>query len=137
MEEETITVNKAFDFIINEFGNRMMLAAALGQSFEGERDLYTVLGYPKSLSFADYYAKYTRQDIAARIVETVHRHKKPVVVSVNVVSGADAVYNRFGQVMDSGGVPTYLTAERAMVCLNEFVRYRLVKERGRIGEWLR
>jgi hypothetical protein len=70
-------------------------------------------------------------------VDTVHRHKKPTVVSVNVVSGADAVYNRFGQVMDSGGVPTYLTAERAMACLNEFVRYRLVKERGLMAEWLR
>ena len=46
-------------------------------------------------------------------------------------------YNRFGQIMDSGGVPTYLTAERAMVCLNEFIRYRLVKERGLMGEWLR
>jgi 3-hydroxypropionyl-CoA synthetase (ADP-forming) len=77
------------------------------------------------------------KNIAARIVDTVHRHKKPTVVSVNVVSGADAVYNRFGQVMDSGGVPTYLTAERAMTCLNEFVRYRLVKERGLMSEWLR
>jgi hypothetical protein len=56
---------------------------------------------------------------------------------VNVVSGADAVYNRFGQVMDSGGVPTYLTAERAMVCLNEFVRYRLFKEKRVFSEWLR
>ena len=56
---------------------------------------------------------------------------------MNVVSGADAVYNRFGQVMDSGAVPTYLTAERAMVCLNEFIRYRLVKEKNLRAEWLR
>jgi len=89
------------------------------------------------LHTTDSEIEHFEKNIAARIVDTVHRHKKPVVVSVNVVSGADAVYNRFGQVMDSGGVPTYLTAERAMVCLNEFVRYRLVKERGRIGEWLR
>jgi len=47
------------------------------------------------------------------------------------------VYNRFGQVMDSGGVPTYLTAERAMICLNEFIRYRLIKEKRVINEWLR
>ena len=77
------------------------------------------------------------KNIAARIVSTVHKHKKPTVVSVNVVSGADAVYNRFGQVMDSGGVPTYLTAERAMVCLNEFIRYRLFKEKRVFSEWLR
>jgi len=89
------------------------------------------------LHTTDSEIEHYEKNIAARIVETVHRYKKPVVVSVNVVSGADAVYNRFGQVMDSGGVPTYLTAERAMVCLNEFVRYRLVKERGLMGEWLR
>jgi 3-hydroxypropionyl-CoA synthetase (ADP-forming) len=78
-----------------------------------------------------------KDNIAARIVHAVHRHKKPTVVSVNVVSGADAVYNKFGQVMDSGGVPTFLTAERAMVCLNEFIRYRLNRERGNLSEWLR
>jgi acyl-CoA synthetase (NDP forming) len=77
------------------------------------------------------------KNIAARIVETVHRRRKPVVVSVNVVSGADAAYNLFGQVMDSGGVPTFLTAERAMVCLNTFVRYKLITERRVISEYLR
>ena len=85
----------------------------------------------------DEEMEHYERNIASRIVETVHRHMKPVVVSVNVVSGADAVYNRFGQVMDSGGVPTYLTAERAMVCLNAFLRYKLIKEQNRISEWLR
>jgi 3-hydroxypropionyl-CoA synthetase (ADP-forming) len=89
------------------------------------------------LHTTDEEIEHYERNIAARIVETVHRYKKPTVVSVNVVSGADAVYNRFGQVLDSGGVPTFLTAERAMVCLNEFIRYRLVRERGRIEEWLR
>jgi acyl-CoA synthetase (NDP forming) len=89
------------------------------------------------LHTTDQEIEHYERNIAARIVATVHKHKKPTVVSVNVVSGADAVYNRFGQVMDSGGVPTYLTAERAMVCLNEFIRYRLIKERHVISEWLR
>jgi len=89
------------------------------------------------LHTTDEEIEHYEKNIAARIVETVHKHNKPTVVSVNVVSGADAVYNRFGQVMDSGGVPTYLTAERAMACLNAFVRYHLVKERGIISEWLR
>jgi acyl-CoA synthetase (NDP forming) len=70
-------------------------------------------------------------------VNTVKKHKKPVVVSVNVVYGADALYNKFGQVLDSGGVPTFLTAERAMVCLNAFIRYRLNRERMRLSEWLK
>jgi 3-hydroxypropionyl-CoA synthetase (ADP-forming) len=89
------------------------------------------------LHTTDAEIQHYEKNIAARIVEIVHKHNKPTVVSVNVVSGADAVYNRFGQVMDSGGVPTYLTAERAMTCLNAFIRYHLVKERGIISEWLR
>jgi acyl-CoA synthetase (NDP forming) len=78
-----------------------------------------------------------KENIAARIVSLVHRYKKPTVVSVNVVSGADAAYNKFGQVMDAGGVPTFLTAERAMTCLNEFIRYRLIREKNLFSEWLK
>ena len=89
------------------------------------------------LHTTDEEIEHYEKNIASRIVETVHKHKKPTVVSVNVVSGADAVYNKFGQVMDTGGVPTYLTAERAMVCLNTFIRYKLIKERHILSEWLR
>jgi acyl-CoA synthetase (NDP forming) len=78
-----------------------------------------------------------KANIAARIVNRVHKHKKPTAVSVNVVSGADAAYNKFGQVLDAGGVPTFLTSERAMTCLNEFVRYRLIRERNLLSEWLK
>ena len=76
-------------------------------------------------------------NIAARIVEIVHRYKKPTVVSINVVSGSDAVYNKLGQVLDIGRVPTFLTAERAMVCLNEFIKYRTTKDSKAYSEWLR
>jgi 3-hydroxypropionyl-CoA synthetase (ADP-forming) len=78
-----------------------------------------------------------RLNIAARIVEIVHRYKKPTVVSINVVSGSDAVYNKLGQVLDIGRVPTFLTAERAMVCLNEFIKYRTTKDSKAYSEWLR
>jgi hypothetical protein len=54
-----------------------------------------------------------------------------------VVSGADAVYNKFGQILDAGGVPTFLTAQRAMVCLNAFIRYRLTRASGALSEWLK
>ncbi len=77
------------------------------------------------------------QNVAARIVKLVHKYKKPTVASINVVSGSDAAYNRIGQVLDAGGVPTFLTAERAMLCLNEFIKYRLTKETKAISEWLR
>ncbi|MFW6137757.1 MAG: hypothetical protein ACOC7U_01155 [Spirochaetota bacterium] len=47
------------------------------------------------------------------------------------------MYNKLGQTLDSGGVPTFLTAERAMSCLNEFIRHRMIKETGAFSEWLR
>ena len=78
-----------------------------------------------------------KENIAVRIVKMVWKHKKPAVVSVNVVSGADASYNRFGQVLDAGGVPTFFTAERAMTCLNEFIRYRHIREKNLLSEWLK
>lgn len=76
-------------------------------------------------------------NIAARIVRLVHRYKKPTVVSVNVVSGADAVYNSLGKTLDSGGVPTFLTANRAIFCLNAFVRYHMLRQGAALGEWLK
>ncbi|MFZ7126016.1 MAG: acetate--CoA ligase family protein [Desulfobacterales bacterium] len=78
-----------------------------------------------------------RENIAARIVRQVHRHRKPTVVSINVVSGADALYNRFGQILDAGGVPTFLSASRAMASLNAFIRHRLTRKSRAFAEWLR
>jgi 3-hydroxypropionyl-CoA synthetase (ADP-forming) len=78
-----------------------------------------------------------KMNIAARIITIVHKYKKPTVVSINVVSGADAVYNRLGQILDMGRVPTFLTAERAMICLNEFIKYRTTKHTRAYSEWLR
>jgi acyl-CoA synthetase (NDP forming) len=78
-----------------------------------------------------------KANVASQIVSTVQRWGKPTVVSVNVASGADATYNKFGQVMDSGGLPTFLTAERAMICLNEFIHYKLIREKNVFSEWLK
>jgi acyl-CoA synthetase (NDP forming) len=76
-------------------------------------------------------------NIAARIVRIVHKYKKPTAVSVNVTSGADAVYHKFGQILDTGGVPTFLTAKRAMVCLNAFIRYHRTQKERAFSEWLK
>lgn len=75
--------------------------------------------------------------VAARIVRLVHKHRKPVVVSTNVTAGSDVVYNRFGQAFDMGGVPTFLTASRAMKCLNKFIRYHMIRKTNNFGEWLK
>lgn len=78
-----------------------------------------------------------KNNIAARIVNIVHKYKKPTAVSVNVVSGADAVYNKLGKTLDSGGIPTFLTAKRAMLCLNAFIRYWLLRKSDTFSEWLK
>ncbi|MBN2050481.1 MAG: acetate--CoA ligase family protein [Spirochaetales bacterium] len=78
-----------------------------------------------------------KHNVAAGIVDAAKAFRKPVVVSVTVTAGADANYNRFAQIIESGGVPTFLSAERAMMCLNEFVTYKLVKEKKLLSEWLK
>jgi acyl-CoA synthetase (NDP forming) len=78
----------------------------------------------------------TEGNLASRIVTLVQAYRKPTVVSVNVAFGAGAVYNRFGQILENGGVPTFMTANRAMLCLNAFVRYRLTRHNRYRGEWL-
>lgn len=47
---------------------RLGWANRLGQQFGGKRNLYNVYGYSRIISFEDYYMRYTRQDIAKRIV---------------------------------------------------------------------
>ena len=53
---------------LSSIQTRMGLSNFLGYQFGGDRDLYTALGYARSLSFEDYLAKFRRQDIAKRIV---------------------------------------------------------------------
>jgi len=76
-------------------------------------------------------------NIASRLVKTVAKHKKPVVASISVISSSDAVYNRLGQILEAGGVPTFISAGRAMFCLNEFLKYHLVKKGQNLSEWLK
>ncbi len=49
--------------------SRLQLANRAGLQFGGLRDLYAVFGYNKALTADDLLAKYTRQDIASRIVD--------------------------------------------------------------------
>jgi len=47
---------------------RMGISARLGRSYDGDRDVYTALGYPTEISLEDYFSRYYRQDIAKRVV---------------------------------------------------------------------
>src|SRR4030067_2852710 len=55
--------------VYTELMNRAVLASRLGQSYDGDRDLYQALGYPVTdIRYTDYYGRYRRQDIANAII---------------------------------------------------------------------
>jgi acyl-CoA synthetase (NDP forming) len=99
--------------------------------------LISIVPQSELLHTTDQEIEQNPNNIASRIIRLVQRYRKPTVVSVNVVSGADAVYNKLGKTLDSGGVPTFLTANRAMFCLNAFVRYGMIRQGGKLDEWLK
>lgn len=76
-------------------------------------------------------------NLAAGLVEVVQRHKKPVTASVPVALGGDRVYSRLIEVLEQGGIPVFQGAERASSFLNGFIRYRIIKERHLLSEWMR
>jgi hypothetical protein len=55
--------------VLSALVERYNLAGKLGFQFGGLRDMYTILGYKKDIQFADYLAKYDRQDISGRVVD--------------------------------------------------------------------
>lgn len=74
MKRTTLTANDKIQALerqvvaLSTMTTRATLAMKLGQSFSGTRNLYDSLGYPTTIQFADYLARYTRQDIAKRII---------------------------------------------------------------------
>lgn len=67
-----LTIGRTKNIIANEAGNSILsrahLLERLGKTFDGNRDLYQVLGYEKEPTYADYYNRFDRQDIAKRII---------------------------------------------------------------------
>lgn len=63
----TYTVNELVT-LASALVERARLAANLGKQFDGERDMYQVLGYPLNIAFNDYLGRYRRMDIARRVV---------------------------------------------------------------------
>jgi acyl-CoA synthetase (NDP forming) len=61
------------------------------------------------------------EHIAYRIIRQGEKSPKPIVVSVN----AGAMYNPLVETLEEGGIPSYTTAERAMMALNRLVEYKL------------
>lgn len=70
----------------SELAVRATIAARLGKSYGGDRDLYTALGYKLKPVLEDYQAKYYRQDIARAIIDAPVRacwRQPPVITEVD------------------------------------------------------
>ncbi len=76
-------------------------------------------------------------NLGALLARIAGKSDKPAVVSLTAVSGGDDLFGRMIGVMDSGGLPTYLSAEQAMSYLNEFIRYRMIRELNLLDEWMK
>lgn len=59
---------RAMHQLQNALISRNTFSNALGKSYQGERDIYTAMGYPKDMLFSRFNARFTRQDIAKRVV---------------------------------------------------------------------
>ena len=67
--EATLSLNKGqLRALTTSLITRGRLAAELGQTYAGNRDVYEVLGYDKTLTFEMLEARYKREHIAKRIV---------------------------------------------------------------------
>ena len=55
--------------VLSTIANRYGLAQRMsGQTYNGARDMYSALGYPKELSWEDYYSRYVCQDLASAVI---------------------------------------------------------------------
>ncbi|MDC7227580.1 MAG: acetate--CoA ligase family protein [Spirochaetales bacterium] len=76
-------------------------------------------------------------NLGARLAKIAAASDKPMVVSLTATGGGDDIFGRMIEVMDSGGLPTYLSAEQAMSYLNEFIRYHYIREQNLLDEWIK
>lgn len=68
-QNNTVQTNEKLLQMYEDLLGRAVLAGQLGMQFGGDRDVYTALGYKKTLRYDDFLARYVRQDIAAAIIE--------------------------------------------------------------------
>ena len=55
--------------VLSEVVRRLSYLSGLGQSFGGKRDLYAECGFPKLLTYQDFYNRYRRQGVAKTVVD--------------------------------------------------------------------
>lgn len=94
---------------------RAGLASRLGQTFEGERDLYNSFGYRRNPKFDDYLSYYLRGDVAARVIDlppkTTWRHAPEIrsedtefVEAIAELDDRLKLYRALARVDEIGGI---------------------------------
>ncbi|MBI9104546.1 MAG: acetate--CoA ligase family protein [Spirochaetales bacterium] len=78
-----------------------------------------------------------KDNIGSGLADIAARSSKPMVVSLTATSGGGNIYGRLGSIMESGGLPTFPSAEQAMSYLNEFIRYHLIRDKNLLTEWMK
>lgn len=64
--------------------SRAKLGDRAGITYEGQRDLYKELGYQRNIHFRDYFSRYQRGDIAAKVVDAFPEatwRNEPIIIS--------------------------------------------------------
>lgn len=78
MKRERLNINKSGvspnitipAHVYSELVGRLRIGSRLGlDTYGGDRDIYNALGYPKEITFENYYSRYIRQDIAKAIID--------------------------------------------------------------------
>jgi len=67
-DKSEINVNQRYQ-VLSELVSRAVTMSRLGQSYDGERDMYEVLGYKLEPDYKDFATQYSRQDIAGAVVD--------------------------------------------------------------------
>jgi hypothetical protein len=82
---------------------RNMMSHRLGLSYKNDaRDTYKALGYPKELMFEHYWAFYTREHIAKRVVDAFPNacwQKPPEVTEIDTKEGEDTEFEKQWKVL--------------------------------------
>jgi hypothetical protein len=68
-EEEQKRMNNQDLVALSMLVDRALLARASATQFNGDRDLYDILGYPPSITYKQFSDRYRREDISGKIVD--------------------------------------------------------------------
>ena len=84
--------------------NRMALGQQLGLQYNGDRDIYEALGYPKTITFEVYYGKYRRDPMAKAVinrpVKTTWRGQLQIVEAQDAeVTQFEAAWNELDEML--------------------------------------